>query len=71
MPVHFHSGPAPMEQFFGPLPPSEDGKVPPGAVGAYVRCGVGIVEAVPADEGDAAPSFDEPGEYPSSEPPFP
>ena len=36
MPIHFHSGPAPMEQFFGPLPPGEDGRVPPGAVGAYL-----------------------------------
>lgn len=36
MPIHFHSGPAPMEQFFGPLPPSKDGAVPPGAVGAYL-----------------------------------
>ena len=36
MPVHFHSGPAPMEQFFGPLPPAKDGTVPPGAVGAYL-----------------------------------
>jgi predicted TIM-barrel fold metal-dependent hydrolase len=36
MPIHFHSGPAPMEQFFGPLPPAEDGAVPPGAVGAYL-----------------------------------
>ena len=36
MPIHFHSGPAPMEQFFGPLPPAADGTVPPGAVGAYL-----------------------------------
>jgi len=36
MPVHFHSGPAPMEQFFGPLPPAKDGTIPTGAVGAYL-----------------------------------
>ncbi len=36
MPVHFHSGPAPMEQFFGPLPPTDVGAIPPGAVGAYL-----------------------------------
>lgn len=36
MPVHFHSGPAPMEQFFGPLPPAEDAEVPLGAVGSYL-----------------------------------
>ncbi|MEZ4332137.1 MAG: amidohydrolase family protein [Myxococcota bacterium] len=36
MPVHFHSGPAPMEQFFGPLPPGEVADVPLGAVGSYL-----------------------------------
>jgi len=36
MPIHFHSGPAPMEQFFGPLPPTDTDKIPPGAVGAYL-----------------------------------
>ena len=36
MPVHFHSGPAPMEQFFGPLPPTDHDAVPPGAVGSYL-----------------------------------
>ncbi|MBW2497968.1 MAG: amidohydrolase [Deltaproteobacteria bacterium] len=36
MPVHFHSGPAPMEQFFGPMPPGDDTGVPTGAVGAYL-----------------------------------
>jgi predicted TIM-barrel fold metal-dependent hydrolase len=36
MPVHFHSGPAPMEQFFGELPPPEGEEIPSGAVGAYL-----------------------------------
>ncbi len=36
MPVHFHSGPAPMEQFFGPMPPPEGESIPTGAVGAYL-----------------------------------
>lgn len=36
MPVHFHSGPAPMEQFFGEIPPQPGQQVPPGAVGAYL-----------------------------------
>jgi len=36
MPVHFHSGPAPMEQFFGPIPPREGEEMPHGAVGAYL-----------------------------------
>ena len=36
MPVHFHSGPAPMEQFFGPLPPAEGSAIPAGAVGSYL-----------------------------------
>jgi predicted TIM-barrel fold metal-dependent hydrolase len=36
MPIHFHSGPAPMEQFFGPMPPPEGQSIPPGAVGAYL-----------------------------------
>lgn len=36
MPVHFHSGPAPMEQFFGPMPPPEGQTIPSGAVGAYL-----------------------------------
>jgi len=36
MPVHFHSGPAPMEQFFGPIPPNEGDEMPHGAVGAYL-----------------------------------
>ena len=36
MPVHFHSGPAPMEQFFGPMPPPEGSSIPGGAVGSYL-----------------------------------
>ena len=36
MPVHFHSGPAPMEQFFGPMPPPSGESIPNGAVGAYL-----------------------------------
>ena len=36
MPVHFHSGPAPMDQFFGPLPPKDESSIPPGAVGSYL-----------------------------------
>ena len=36
MPVHFHSGPAPMQEFFGEMPPPEGQPVPTGAVGAYL-----------------------------------
>jgi predicted TIM-barrel fold metal-dependent hydrolase len=36
MPVHFHSGPAPMQEFFGPMPPPEGQAVPEGAVGSYL-----------------------------------
>jgi predicted TIM-barrel fold metal-dependent hydrolase len=36
MPVHFHSGPAPMREFFGPMPPPEGEGVPSGAVGSYL-----------------------------------
>jgi len=36
MPVHFHSGPAPMQEFFGPMPPPEGQAVPTGAVGSYL-----------------------------------
>jgi predicted TIM-barrel fold metal-dependent hydrolase len=38
LPIHFHSGPAPMEQYFGPLlhGEREDQENLPGAVGAYV-----------------------------------
>ncbi len=36
MPVHFHSGPAPMEQFFGEMPPPAGQQIPSGAVGAYL-----------------------------------
>ena len=36
LPVHFHSGPAPMEDYFGPFPPPPDAQPLPGAVGAYI-----------------------------------
>jgi predicted TIM-barrel fold metal-dependent hydrolase len=36
MPVHFHSGPAPMQEFFGPMPPPEGQAIPEGAVGSYL-----------------------------------
>lgn len=36
MVVHFHSGPAPMEDYFGKLPPEEGQVELPGAVGIYV-----------------------------------
>jgi predicted TIM-barrel fold metal-dependent hydrolase len=34
--VHFHSGPAPQEDYFGPLPPAEGAVQLPGAVGIYI-----------------------------------
>lgn len=36
MPVHFHSGPAPPGDYFGPQPPPEGHEISPGAMGAYV-----------------------------------
>ncbi len=36
MVVHFHSGPAPHKDYFGPIPPPPDHEIPPGAMGAYV-----------------------------------
>jgi predicted TIM-barrel fold metal-dependent hydrolase len=36
MPVHFHSGPAPLEEYFGPIPAPEGHAIPPGAMGAYI-----------------------------------
>jgi predicted TIM-barrel fold metal-dependent hydrolase len=36
MPIHFHSGPAPIEEYFGPMPPPEGHVVQPGAMGIYV-----------------------------------
>ena len=36
MVIHFHSGPAPSEDYFGPIPPPEDAVALPGAVGIYV-----------------------------------
>lgn len=34
--VHFHSGAAPAEDYFGPMPPAEAGPALPGAVGIYI-----------------------------------
>ena len=36
MPVHFHSGPAPIEEYFGPVPAPEGHHAPPGAMGIYI-----------------------------------
>jgi predicted TIM-barrel fold metal-dependent hydrolase len=36
MPVHFHSGPAPIEEYFGPIPAPAGHVIPPGAMGAYI-----------------------------------
>ena len=36
MPIHFHSGPAPAEEYFGPIPPPADAPELPGAMGVYV-----------------------------------
>jgi predicted TIM-barrel fold metal-dependent hydrolase len=36
LPIHFHSGPSPMEDYFGPLPPPADAPELPGAVGIYI-----------------------------------
>ena len=36
MPIHFHSGPAPINDYFGQMPAQPGQEVPPGAVGAYV-----------------------------------
>jgi predicted TIM-barrel fold metal-dependent hydrolase len=36
LPIHFHSGPAPMEDYFGPFPPPPDAASLPGAVGIYI-----------------------------------
>lgn len=36
MPIHFHSGPSPIEDYFGPIPPEEGQPKLPGAVGIYV-----------------------------------
>ena len=36
MPIHFHSGPAPITDYFGQMPPQPGQEIPPGAVGAYV-----------------------------------
>jgi predicted TIM-barrel fold metal-dependent hydrolase len=34
--IHFHSGAAPTEDYFGPMPPEPGRKMPPGAVGIYI-----------------------------------
>ncbi len=34
--IHFHSGPAPHEDYFGPMPAPEDAPELPGAVGIYI-----------------------------------
>jgi predicted TIM-barrel fold metal-dependent hydrolase len=36
MPIHFHSGPAPIEDYFGPVPAPEGHVAPPGAMGVYI-----------------------------------
>jgi predicted TIM-barrel fold metal-dependent hydrolase len=36
MPIHFHSGPAPIEEYFGPMPAPEGHSIPTGAMGIYV-----------------------------------
>ncbi len=36
MPIHFHSGPAPIEEYFGPMPAPEGHEMPPGAMGVYI-----------------------------------
>lgn len=36
MVVHFHSGAAPMEEYFGPMPPARDREDLPGAMGIYI-----------------------------------
>jgi len=36
MPIHFHSGPAPIEEYFGPVPAPEGHVIQQGAMGIYV-----------------------------------
>jgi predicted TIM-barrel fold metal-dependent hydrolase len=36
MPVHFHSGPAPIEDYFGPMPAKEGQVINPGSMGIYI-----------------------------------
>ncbi len=36
LPIHFHSGPAPIEEYFGAMPPPDLDQIPPGAMGIYV-----------------------------------
>ena len=34
--IHFHSGAAPTQDYFGPMPPQPGQQIPPGAVGIYI-----------------------------------
>ncbi len=36
MPIHFHSGPSPINDYFGPVPAPEGHVPPPGGMGAYI-----------------------------------
>jgi predicted TIM-barrel fold metal-dependent hydrolase len=36
MPIHFHSGPAPIHDYFGPIPAPEGHEISPGAMGIYI-----------------------------------
>lgn len=36
MPIHFHSGPAPINDYFGPIPAPEGHEIQPGAMGIYI-----------------------------------
>lgn len=36
MPIHFHSGPAPIHDYFGPIPAPEGHEIAPGAMGIYI-----------------------------------
>ncbi|MDP6979079.1 MAG: amidohydrolase family protein [Myxococcota bacterium] len=46
MPIHFHSGPSPIQDYFGPMPPKEGQEINQGAVGIYI-CEVAIWLARP------------------------
>jgi predicted TIM-barrel fold metal-dependent hydrolase len=36
MPIHFHSGPAPINDYFGPVPAPEGHQIQPGSMGIYI-----------------------------------
>jgi predicted TIM-barrel fold metal-dependent hydrolase len=36
MPIHFHSGPSPINDYFGPMPAPEGHAISPGAMGIYI-----------------------------------